>query len=117
MRELTREDIKDLRKKGNIKAQDGGKYKRQPPVRGKAKTVDAPQPPAFEERQTKAMETLVAEIAMILRANDKNATILLQMMKKMDINIEMPEPAKKWEHMIVSRDSDGKIEKIVSEAV
>lgn len=65
-----------------------------------------------EERQIQVIEKLVSEIQTIVKANDHNAVVLLELIRKIQLP-DYPEPAKEWEHTI-TRDSSGKAKNIVS---
>ena len=73
-----------------------------------------------EERQAKALEEIVAKMALVLQTNNKAASILLAIINKIkipDIKIpEFPEPAKKWQFN-VSRNSEGFIKEITAERI
>ena len=114
MRVVSEQEIRDLRRKRNVKTAEGERLK--PALfHKKPKT-----PLTAEERSAQSLEKLVSEITLILQANDKNAIILLEMIRRIRVEpARIPErskPTQKWEHTPI-RGGDGKIKKIISEAI
>ena len=109
MRVLQEKDIRQLRRQERIITANGEKLK--PALLYKKPKVSLPP----EERQIQALERLINEITTIVKANDQNAVVLLQMIRKIQLP-DPAEPAKEWKH-IVSRSGDGKIKDIISKRI
>ena len=112
MRTFPDDLIRKLQKAGDLTGKDGGR------IRSAKKEPQAKVSITSEERQAKALEAIVVEIKGLLQANSQNAVVLLEIIKKMrmDVQFEIPESAKKWKHT-PARDGSGKISEIISEVV
>lgn len=110
MKILKEKDVRGLKRKQSIKTLKGKELASVTPIKQPiAKTV------APEARQSQALERIAAEIMLLLQANDKNAVILLEMIKKIQMP-EVPAPVKKWD-FAVSRDGKGFIKSISAKAI
>lgn len=119
MKKINEKDILKLRMAGNVKDEAGGNLKSVLPFVSKK---EAATKRTSEERQTKAMEDIVTKLADILKANDKNAVVLMDMLRKVIIRPEVklpefpkfpafPKPVASW-NFEIERDSQGFIETV-----
>lgn len=67
-------------------------------------------PLAMEDRQAMALENIVTEIKQVLQSNNANATVLLEMIRKIQVE---PEPRKLIKELTVERDVKGFAKRII----
>lgn len=119
MKIITEDKIKNLRKNRKVTGKDNSRLK--PVVVSKKSKPKA----LAEERQIAAIESVVSEITKLVRANNKNAVIILEIIRKIKgfENIKFPEipkmpetpkPIKRW-RFNVERNADGFIDEITAE--
>jgi len=104
--------VRRLNKAGKLTDKDGKKLK--PSTFKKSPKA----PLSAEERTAQTLERICEEIAAVAKSNTGNLAILAQMISKINIEIpKMPEPPKKWEHVIVGRDGEGRVKTMMSRVV
>lgn len=118
MRILKEKDVFDLRKDGKISGEGSKK------IESALFSKKARPEVSAEERQAKILENIVKAMTLMsqsLDGNDKNAEILLEMVRKFEgiENIKMPEAPKAWTKLKLTpeRDRDGFITEIIAEKI
>jgi len=113
MKVIEEKDINKLLKEGKVFGEDGEKIK----LAMLPKKITVPKVPT-EERQMQILEKITSETVKAFEANNKNAAILLEMIRRTKLDVKMPEfpePVKRWNFDVV-RNNEGYIKSITAEA-